>query len=170
MMFILGLVLSVVGEVLRLIPISRELYMDTLRYIFALFPPFCLGNGLYNLALLTTFSIIELKGTDTDVSSQYTNNPPPPNSSTIPPHNPLTPPLPLTGGAQYAPPSLTHPSHPPFPHHTDTPPLSLTGGAQYAPPSLTHPSHPPSPHHTDTPPCPSQAAPSMLQGTGTSQA
>ena len=62
MVFILGLILTIVGQVLRLISTTRDIYMNVLRYIFALFPPFCLGDGLTNLALLSTYSIRELKG------------------------------------------------------------------------------------------------------------
>ena len=62
MMLVLGLVLSIVGEVLRLLPSTRDMYMGSLRYIFALFPPYCLGSGFSNLALLSTWSILELTG------------------------------------------------------------------------------------------------------------
>ena len=62
--FILGFVLSIIGSVLRLIPTTTVIYVDVLRYIFALFPPFALGEGLNNLVFLTTLSIIELKGTN----------------------------------------------------------------------------------------------------------
>ena len=60
--FILGLVLSIVGFALRLQrddPIS-DMFMDLLRYLFCLLPPFALGDGLYNLALLDFYSLIEL--------------------------------------------------------------------------------------------------------------
>ena len=62
MVFILGLILTIVGQILRFIPSTRDIYMNVIRYLFALFPPFCLGNGLTNLALLTTWSFLELKG------------------------------------------------------------------------------------------------------------
>jgi hypothetical protein len=35
--------------------------MNSIRYLFALFPPFALGDGLNNLALLSTWSLIESK-------------------------------------------------------------------------------------------------------------
>ena len=62
MVFILGLILTIVGQVLRIISSTKDVYMNVIRYIFALFPPFCLGDGLTNLALLTTWSLLELKG------------------------------------------------------------------------------------------------------------
>ena len=65
LVFILGVVLSQLGSVMRLVNLcspvcTQALYMDYLRYIFALFPPFCLGEGLNTLALLQTFSAQEL--------------------------------------------------------------------------------------------------------------
>ena len=74
LMFILGVILSIVGQVLRLIPTTKDMYMKVLRYIFALFPPCCLGSGFTNLALRSTWSILELKGTGG--LPHHTNTPP----------------------------------------------------------------------------------------------
>ena len=60
--FILGLILSIVGLVLRQIPATSKAYMSVIRYIFAIFPPFAFGDGLNNLSLRETFSFTELKG------------------------------------------------------------------------------------------------------------
>ena len=68
--FILGFVLSIIANVLRLIryfsPDDQRsiditnLYMSSLRYFFAIFPPFALGEGLNNMTLLEVFSFNEL--------------------------------------------------------------------------------------------------------------
>ena len=58
--FILGLILSIVGFVLRTIPTTNKVYLRVIRYIFALFPPFAFGDGLQNLTLIDTLSIAEL--------------------------------------------------------------------------------------------------------------
>lgn len=63
LVFILGLILSIVGLVLRLIPTTTSLYLDHVRYIFAIFPPFALGEGLNNLAQIDNLSRLELGGT-----------------------------------------------------------------------------------------------------------
>lgn len=60
--FILGLILSIVGFVLRIISTTRKLYMHSLRYLFALFPPCALGEGLRNLASITLWSAYEGRG------------------------------------------------------------------------------------------------------------
>lgn len=60
--FILGLILSIIGIVLRLIESTRDPYNDYIRYIFSIFPPFALGDGLHSLALIDTYSAIELTG------------------------------------------------------------------------------------------------------------
>lgn len=50
--FITGLCLAVVSFVLTLIPTTTELNLS-LRYVFRLFPSFCLGDGILQLALCT---------------------------------------------------------------------------------------------------------------------
>lgn len=60
--FILGFVLTIVGIVLRFIPNTHDLYMDVIRYIFALFPPFALGDAYHNLCLIQTYGFLELTG------------------------------------------------------------------------------------------------------------
>ena len=67
---ILGVVLSSIGNFLRVArylthddPPSiamTELYMSTFRYLFAIFPPFALGEALNNMTLLTVYSLYEL--------------------------------------------------------------------------------------------------------------
>ena len=60
--FILGLILSIVGFALRLqrgLAIQKT-FIDFLRYLFCLLPPFALGDGLYNLALRDFYSLLEL--------------------------------------------------------------------------------------------------------------
>ncbi|CAE7582365.1 ABCA1, partial [Symbiodinium microadriaticum] len=61
-MFILGLGLSITALVLRFIPSTHDLLVDTLRYVFVLFPPCALGEGMNNLALRTYYSDLELGG------------------------------------------------------------------------------------------------------------
>jgi ATP-binding cassette, subfamily A (ABC1), member 3 len=61
-MFILGLLLTIVGFLLRSFDFSNGVYLNALRYLFALFPPFALGDGLQNLVLMETLSIKELPG------------------------------------------------------------------------------------------------------------
>ena len=60
--FILGLILTIVGLVLRQIPDTATIYLNVIRYIFALFPPFALGDGLQSLALIQFLSFLELPG------------------------------------------------------------------------------------------------------------
>lgn len=50
--FITGLCLMVVSFVLTTIPTTTELNLS-LRYVFRLFPSFCLGDGIIQLALCT---------------------------------------------------------------------------------------------------------------------
>ena len=52
--FVLGLILGIVGIVLRIIAATRDIYHSSLRYLFALFPPFNLADGLHNLVLRKT--------------------------------------------------------------------------------------------------------------------
>ena len=61
-MFILGLGLSITALVLRFIVSTHDLHMSTLRYIFVLFPPCALGEGMNNLALRNYYADIELGG------------------------------------------------------------------------------------------------------------
>merc|ERR1711871_568275 len=58
--FVLGLILGIVGIVLRIIPSTRDIYSSSLRYVFALFPPFNLADGLHNLVLRQTWGFAEL--------------------------------------------------------------------------------------------------------------
>jgi len=60
--FITGLVLSIVGMVLRILPDTRNAYNDYLRYLFCLFPPFAFGDGLHNMALINLWSSLEQGG------------------------------------------------------------------------------------------------------------
>ena len=62
LVFILGLILSIVGVVLRLIDTTTTLYLNYVRYVMAIFPPFALGEGLNNLAGIDNFSRLELGG------------------------------------------------------------------------------------------------------------
>ena len=62
---LLGLILVIVGVILRIIPSTNSIYLNVLRYIFCLFPPFALGEGLFNLAYISIFSQIELGGLST---------------------------------------------------------------------------------------------------------
>mmetsp|Transcript_5406 Transcript_5406/g.5529 ORF Transcript_5406/g.5529 Transcript_5406/m.5529 type:complete len:1838 (-) Transcript_5406:556-6069(-) len=63
--FIFGLILSIVGTVLRIIPSTVDVYVDHLRVLFCFFPPFALGEGLLNLALIDFLSSSELGGSKT---------------------------------------------------------------------------------------------------------
>lgn len=64
--FVLGLILSIVGFALRLTGgTTRTAFLRVLRYIFCLLPPFALGDGLYNLALLDFYSLLELPAGET---------------------------------------------------------------------------------------------------------
>ena len=65
LIFILGLILTIVGLVLRQIPETSRIYMRVVRYFFALFPPFALGDGLQSMALIEVLSFLELQGGDT---------------------------------------------------------------------------------------------------------
>ena len=62
---LLGLILSIIGTILRIIGSTTDIYINVLRYIFMLFPPFALGEGLVNLAVIATWSFLELGGTST---------------------------------------------------------------------------------------------------------
>jgi ATP-binding cassette subfamily A (ABC1) protein 3 len=62
-MYILGLVLGIVGYVLRLIPSTHSVFIHILRYILALLPPYALADGLNSLCFIDFFSAIELGGT-----------------------------------------------------------------------------------------------------------
>lgn len=62
LVFVLGFLLTIVGYILRLIPTSKHVYINGLRYLFALFPPFALGDALQNLTLRDSLSFVELKG------------------------------------------------------------------------------------------------------------
>ena len=62
LVFILGLILAIIGIVLRILPSTHDRFMSTIRYIFLVFPPYALGEGLHNLVLIETWSILELPG------------------------------------------------------------------------------------------------------------
>jgi ABC-type multidrug transport system fused ATPase/permease subunit len=59
---ILGLGLTITTLVLRFIPSTHDLHVNVLRYIFVLFPPCALGEGMNNLALRNFYSDLELGG------------------------------------------------------------------------------------------------------------
>jgi len=69
--FILGLVLGIVGIFLRIFSTTSSAYDNGIRYIFALFPPFCLADGLLNLALNSVWSPLELGGSKTYSTSDW---------------------------------------------------------------------------------------------------
>lgn len=58
--FVLGLLLTIAGYIFRLL--SNKAYMNGVRYLFALFPPFALGDVFQNLTLIDFLSILELEG------------------------------------------------------------------------------------------------------------
>ena len=60
--FITGLVLSIVGIVLRILADTRDLYNNYLRYLFCVFPPCALGDGLHSMALINVWSGLEQGG------------------------------------------------------------------------------------------------------------
>ena len=59
--FITGLVLSIIGIVLRILEDTRS-YFKWIRYLFCLFPPYALGDGLHSMALIQAYSAFELTG------------------------------------------------------------------------------------------------------------
>lgn len=63
--FIFGLILTIVGTVLRLIESTSDIYVNHLRVLFCFFPPFALGEGLLNLAVIDFLSLSELGGSKT---------------------------------------------------------------------------------------------------------
>ena len=65
--FITGLVLSIVGVVLRILPDYSPDFLQTYRYLFCIFPPYALGEGLHNMALLSVWSGLEQGGVLYDV-------------------------------------------------------------------------------------------------------
>jgi ATP-binding cassette subfamily A (ABC1) protein 3 len=60
--FVTGLILMIVGIVLRLISSTHEVYMDYLRFIFMLFPAHAFGDGLNSVVLIDFYSFAELGG------------------------------------------------------------------------------------------------------------
>jgi ATP-binding cassette, subfamily A (ABC1), member 3 len=64
--FVFGLILTIVGTVLRLIPSTADIYVNHLRVLFCFLPPFAIGEGLLNLAVIDYLSFAELGG-----SKQY---------------------------------------------------------------------------------------------------
>jgi ABC-type multidrug transport system fused ATPase/permease subunit len=62
MNIVFGFLLSLTGMILRLIDTTTDIYNDTLKYLFLIFPPFALGDGLLSLVLREFFSFIELSG------------------------------------------------------------------------------------------------------------
>ena len=62
-MFILGLILGIVGIVLRILAFKP--WMNIVRYILCLFPPYALADGLHNLTQIAFWSSRELGGLST---------------------------------------------------------------------------------------------------------
>lgn len=62
--FTLGFILSIVGTILRAITSTNKIYMHGLRYLFALFPPFALGEALNNLTQIDLWALFELTGNE----------------------------------------------------------------------------------------------------------
>jgi ABC-type multidrug transport system ATPase subunit len=60
--FVLGLILTIVGVVLRTIPSTRDVYLNYIRYFFCLSPSFALGEGLTNMAVIEFLGYSELGG------------------------------------------------------------------------------------------------------------
>jgi ATP-binding cassette, subfamily A (ABC1), member 3 len=60
--FVFGLILSIVGTVLRLINSTSDIYVNHLRVLFCFFPPFAIADGLLNLAVIDFLSFTELGG------------------------------------------------------------------------------------------------------------
>jgi len=60
--FITGMVLSIIGIVLRLLTDTRDDYKLWVRYFLCLLPPYALGDGLHAMALIDVYSALELKG------------------------------------------------------------------------------------------------------------
>jgi len=60
--FILGLVLGIVGIVLRILPDTRDEYEAWVQYFLCIFPPFALADGLHNMALITVWGNYEKGG------------------------------------------------------------------------------------------------------------
>ncbi len=58
LMLLLGLLLLIAATVLRIIPSTTDAYHDYIRYLFAIFPPFALGEGLNALALIEFWSLL----------------------------------------------------------------------------------------------------------------
>lgn len=58
--FIFGFALSIGGMVLRILPSTRDIYMDTMRYFFLLSPLCCVGDAVNNIALRSTWGMLEL--------------------------------------------------------------------------------------------------------------
>ncbi len=63
--FIQGLILGILGTVLRILPTTNWIFLNFLRYLFLLVPPFALSDGLNNLILLPLLSFRELGGVST---------------------------------------------------------------------------------------------------------
>lgn len=61
-MFVQGLILGIVGLILRIIPSTRDVYLNVIRYCMIIFPPFAVIEGLNNLAVREQFSASELGG------------------------------------------------------------------------------------------------------------
>ena len=61
--FILGMVLSIVGMVLRILGDTKDVYKDWVQIFLCIFPPFALGDGLHNMALINFWSQQENGGT-----------------------------------------------------------------------------------------------------------
>ena len=60
-----GLIFSLVGIFLRIFESTRSYYLNGIKYAFALFPPFCLGDCLLSLTLISIWSTNELSPNET---------------------------------------------------------------------------------------------------------
>lgn len=61
-MFVQGLVFGIMALVLRVIPSTRDVYMNVIRNILMIFPPFAVVEGLNNLAVMEQHAAAELGG------------------------------------------------------------------------------------------------------------
>ena len=62
--FVTGLIIMIVGIVLRLIESTHDIYMNYLRFIFMLFPAHAFGDALNSMVIIDFYSIVELGGSD----------------------------------------------------------------------------------------------------------
>lgn len=60
--FVTGLILMIVGIVLRLISSTSDIYLNYLRFIFMLFPAHAFGDALNSIVIIDFLSFLELGG------------------------------------------------------------------------------------------------------------